>query len=163
MVEGPSGPFLLNIDILGNHAMEVFTILKDQQEGSTEDSTITTITCVSNVYIRQITYPKKGCKNVAHLHQHDHTTLLAAGSVDVNVNGQVTHYTAPSMIYIEKDHIHNFTSTEDNTVCYCIHALRDGDGVNDIIDPATIPKGVNPWWQSKRPLIKSTPYKKSNN
>jgi hypothetical protein len=139
--------------------MNVFILTKDRKDRDAEDSTIVTVTCVANVYIKQISYPKKGCKNVAHLHQHDHTTLLAAGSVDVNVNGQVTHYTAPSMIYIEKDHVHNFTSTEDNTVCYCIHALRDGDGVNDIIDPVSIPKGVHPWWQANRQPLDIEPPK----
>ena len=33
---------------------------------------------------------------------------------------------------------------EDATVIYCIHPLRDGDQVGDIIDPASVPNGVMP-------------------
>ena len=29
---------------------------------------------------------------------------------------------------------------EDDTICYCIHAIRDGERVEDIIDPADIPE-----------------------
>jgi hypothetical protein len=29
-------------------------------------------------------------------------------------------------------------------MAYCIHALRDGNGVDDILDPAMIPEGVDP-------------------
>ena len=47
------------------------------------------------------------------------------------------------MIYIHKDYIHELTALEDNTVAYCIHALRNGDGVDDIIDEDMIPKGMN--------------------
>jgi hypothetical protein len=33
---------------------------------------------------------------------------------------------------------------DPGTVAACIHAIRDGDEVEDIVDPAMIPKGVNP-------------------
>jgi hypothetical protein len=47
------------------------------------------------------------------------------------------------MIYIHKDKIHELVALEDNTVAFCIHALRDGNGVDDILDPAMIPEGVD--------------------
>jgi hypothetical protein len=31
--------------------------------------------------------------------------------------------------------VHKFIATEPNTVLACIHAIRDGDDVDDIIDP----------------------------
>jgi hypothetical protein len=47
------------------------------------------------------------------------------------------------MIYIHKDKEHELVALEANTVAFCIHALRDGNGVDDILDPAMIPEGVN--------------------
>ena len=47
------------------------------------------------------------------------------------------------MIYINKDIIHKLTASEDNTVAYCIHGLRDLEKSEDIIDPKMVPKGVD--------------------
>lgn len=108
-----------------------------------ENSPIISIGCISNVYIRQMNFQKVGDKNYPHLHTHDHTTLIASGSVECSVNGTVTIFNAPTMIYIVKDKLHFFTALEDNTVAYCIHAIRDGTNDNNIIAPASIPAGVD--------------------
>jgi len=47
------------------------------------------------------------------------------------------------MIYIHKDKRHELQALTDDTVAYCIHALRDKD-TGDILDPSMIPAGVNP-------------------
>jgi len=47
------------------------------------------------------------------------------------------------MILIRQDKNHELIALEDNTVAFCIHALRTGDRVEDIIDPASIPNGMN--------------------
>ena len=47
------------------------------------------------------------------------------------------------MIYIHKDKVHELEALTDNTVAYCIHALRDKN-TEDILDPSMIPVGVNP-------------------
>jgi hypothetical protein len=46
------------------------------------------------------------------------------------------------MIYIQAGREHTITALEDETVAYCIHALRAADGTGDILDPAMIPAGV---------------------
>lgn len=99
--------------------------------------------CVANLYSRQMHFQKTGDMEMGHTHPFDHLTLLAAGSLKVTVDGQETIFKAPHMIYIHKDKIHELVALEDNTVAYCIHALRDGDGVGDILDPAMIPDGVS--------------------
>mgnify|MGYP006406333819 CR=1 FL=1 len=66
-----------------------------------------------------------------HIHPFDHLTLLAYGSLQVTVNGKA-------------EHEHELVALEDNTVAFCIHALRDGNGVDDILDPLAIPLGVDP-------------------
>jgi quercetin dioxygenase-like cupin family protein len=81
---------------------------------------------------------------LGHTHPFDHLTLLASGSVELEVDGVVTQFSAPHMIYIKAEKDHKLVALEADTVAYCIHALRFGDKVEDIIDPDTIPKGVNP-------------------
>lgn len=102
------------------------------------------ISCVANLFCKQMLFAKAGDVEQGHCHAFDHTTLLGTGSVSVAVNGKSTKFTAPQMIFIQAELEHEITALEDNTVAYCIHALRNGDGVDDIIDPASIPEDVNP-------------------
>lgn len=101
-----------------------------------------TIGCVSNLWSRMMHFENSGDIEQGHTHPFDHLTLLASGKLQITVDGQVTTFQAPHMIYIHKDKKHELVALEDNTVAYCIHALRDGNGVDDIIDPTMIPKGV---------------------
>ena len=48
------------------------------------------------------------------------------------------------MIFIKASEYHELVAVQDDTVAYCIHALRVGDGVDDILDPAGIPEGIQP-------------------
>jgi len=108
--------------------------------------------CVANLFSRQMYFKKAGDIEHGHTHAFDHLTLLAKGKLQVTVDGKTSEFTAPHMIYIHKDKEHELLALEDNTVAYCIHALRDGDGVDDIIDPKSIPQGVYPATLAK-PLI----------
>lgn len=102
------------------------------------------IGCVANLFSRQMHFRKAGDIEHGHTHPFDHLTLLAAGALRVTVNGKTTDFKAPHMIYIKAEYRHELVALEDNTVAYCIHALRNGNGVDDIIDPASIPAGVDP-------------------
>jgi quercetin dioxygenase-like cupin family protein len=95
---------------------------------------------VANVYSRQMVFRHAGDYEQGHTHEFDHLTLLASGSLKVTVDGQVTVFKAPHMIYIHKDKMHELVALEDNTVAFCIHALRDMDG--NVIDTTMIPNGV---------------------
>lgn len=110
------------------------------------------IGCVANLYSRMMHFVKAGDTEEFHTHQFDHLTLLAKGKLRVTVDGQVSEFTAPHMIYIRKDKVHELVALADDTVAYCIHALRDGNGVDDIIDPSMIPAGVSALAMAK-PLI----------
>jgi hypothetical protein len=110
------------------------------------------IGCVANLFSRQMQFKKAGDLEHGHTHPFDHLTLLASGSLRVKVNNKITDFKAPHMIYIKAEYEHELTALEDNTVAYCIHALRNGNGVDDIIDPDSIPKGVNPLTIAK-PLV----------
>ncbi len=101
------------------------------------------IGCVANLYSRMMHFRKAGDVEIGHTHQFDHLTLLAKGKLKVTVEGVVTEFTAPHMIYIRKDKVHELEALTDETVAYCIHALRDKEN-NDILDPSMIPAGVSP-------------------
>lgn len=105
--------------------------------------------CVANLFSRQMYFSSAGDVEQGHTHPFDHLTLLAAGSLRVTVSGKVTDFKAPHMIYIKAEYEHELVALEDNTVAFCIHALRDGNGVDDILDPASIPVGVDPLTLSK--------------
>lgn len=106
----------------------------------------TKITCVSNLWLRQMHFVKAGDRNEGHVHNFDHITLLAKGSVRVDVDGNLTEFSAPHMIYIAKGKNHYLTALEDDTLAYCVHALRHGEREEDILDPEMIPDGIkNPF------------------
>jgi hypothetical protein len=102
------------------------------------------IGCVANLYSRMMHFRQAGDIEIGHTHQFDHLTLLAKGKLKVTVDGVATEFTAPHMIYIRADKNHELVALTDETVAYCIHALRDGNGVDDILDPSMIPQGVSP-------------------
>jgi hypothetical protein len=83
-----------------------------------------------------------GDKELGHSHPFDHLTLLTKGSLRITIEGQVTEFKAPHMIFIVKNKNHELIALEDDTLAYCIHALRDGDTVGDILDPTMVPNGA---------------------
>jgi quercetin dioxygenase-like cupin family protein len=104
---------------------------------------IVRIGCVANLFSRMMRFQKAGDIEIGHMHQFDHLTLLAKGKLKVTVEGVATEFIAPHMIYIHKDKVHELEALTDETVAYCIHALRNKDN-NEILDPSMIPAGVNP-------------------
>jgi quercetin dioxygenase-like cupin family protein len=97
------------------------------------------VTC--NVFVRQMHFKSAGDVEQGHTHPYDHLTLLAKGSVAVEVDGETTEFVAPHMIWIRADRQHKLTALTDNTVAYCVHALRE-EGTDDIIAPDMVPRGV---------------------
>jgi len=119
------------------------------------DAPYVTIGCVANLFSRQMHFRKAGDTEQGHAHPFDHLTLLAAGSLRVTVEGKTTEFKAPHMIYIKAEKMHELVALEDNTLAFCIHALRTGDRVEDILDPAMVPAGVKPHEVAK-PLVHVT-------
>lgn len=101
------------------------------------------MTCVKNIWIRQMHFAKAGDMNEGHVHKYDHVTLLAKGSAKVHVNGKTTEFIAPNVIYIKAGSNHNIEAMEDGTVAYCVHAIRNSE-TQDILDPSQIPDGIDP-------------------
>jgi quercetin dioxygenase-like cupin family protein len=95
---------------------------------------------VANVFVRQMHFAASGDQELGHGHPYDHLTLLAKGQMSVLIGDKETMFTAPSMIYIEANTQHTLTAASENTVAYCIHALREPTG--DIIAPNMVPQGA---------------------
>lgn len=102
------------------------------------------IGCVANIWSKMMYFKQAGDKEQGHTHNFDHLTLLAKGRLQVTVDGVSTEFTAPQMIYIHAEKMHELVAMVDETVAYCIHALRSDNESGDILDPSMIPAGVNP-------------------
>ena len=115
------------------------------------------LSLISNLWIKLMTFEKAGDVNEGHKHTFDHPTLLVKGRLQVDVDGSVSVFEAPHIIFIAKDRVHTLTALEDATVAACIHALRGTDRAEDIIDPDMIPAGINPNQLPDliRPLVKT--------
>jgi hypothetical protein len=92
-----------------------------------------------NIWVRQNLLEKVGDDNYGgHTHKFDHVSLLTKGKVLVEIEGHpAKEFTAPTFIVVRKEHKHKFTALEENTVWYCIFALRDLDGepIDELFDP----------------------------
>jgi hypothetical protein len=87
---------------------------------------------VDNVFVKMIPLNKVGDKVRGHAHVFDHITLLSVGSVRMKHNNGETNYTAPCLIVTPKGITHEFTSLTDFSLLCCIHAVRDGDSLDDV-------------------------------
>lgn len=101
------------------------------------------VSCVSSVYVRHMVFKNAGDVETGHAHVFDHQTLVAKGSIKVKANGKETVFNAPHCVFIRANVEHELTALQDDTVVYCIHALRDGEDVCDIIPPDSIPLGAS--------------------
>ncbi len=97
------------------------------------------IGCVANLFVRQMHFAAAGDMEMGHAHSFDHMTLLAKGKLKVRINDEETEFTAPQMIFIKANLQHELTASADNTVAYCVHALRD-NSTGDILESKMIPK-----------------------
>lgn len=99
-------------------------------------SSINQLGYFGNIWVRSHHYKKAGDTNGGgHYHRFDHVTLLATGSVKVEVDGhEPKEFNAPTFIVISKNHKHKITALTDDVVYYCVFAIRDIDGevVEDI-------------------------------
>lgn len=100
---------------------------------------LTSMQIVDNVFVKLHYFVRKGDTHQGHAHTFDHITLLASGSVLMKHDNGETEYKAPHLIVTPKGITHQFTALEPNTVFCCVHAIRDGDGVDDVASPDITP------------------------
>lgn len=115
----------------------------------------TDLKLVDNVFVKLHHFLDVGDTHQGHAHKFDHITLLASGKVLMKHDNGEQEFTAPHLIVTPKGVTHQFTALEPNTVFCCIHAIRDGDGVDDVA-----PQNITPEQQwdllTKYDLIQNT-------
>lgn len=96
---------------------------------------ITDLKLVDNVFVKLHQFINAGDTYHGHAHVFDHITLLATGRVLMKHDNGEQEFVAPKLIVTPKGITHQFTALEPNTVFCCVHAIREGSGVNDVASP----------------------------
>lgn len=99
------------------------------------------VSLVANTWIKMMHFKKEGDRNCGHAHQFDHQTLLSKGHFRVYVEDRVADFVAPTIVFVEAGKEHMIEALEDDCVAFCIHAVRNGVNVEDIMNPDDIPEG----------------------
>lgn len=94
------------------------------------------IQVVDNVFVKMIPLSGVGDLVQGHAHTFDHITLLSVGKVLMTHDNGRQEYTAPCLIVTPKGITHQFENLADKSLICCIHAIRDGDDVDDVADPS---------------------------
>lgn len=142
---------------------DVVVIKDDPRNGTLHDikrshkklSDVSDLGYFGNIWVRSHYFAKAGDTNGdGHRHYFDHVTLLANGSVLVEVEGhEPKKFQAPTFIVVEKEHKHKITALTDDVVYYCVFALRDIDGdVTDIYSGDNTAYGAAPddYWTAQK-------------
>lgn len=74
---------------------------------------------------------RAGCILVQHKHKYDHLSILAAGTIILDVNGKQSTLVAPQCLTI-KAGVHHGVMAVTDAVWYCIHA--ESEPVTDHTD-----------------------------
>ena len=96
---------------------------------------IVTMGDFGNVWLRLQQYPKKDKVVQGHTHFHDHMSLLVKVGLRVYVEGKEpfevwasSNPEVPTFFEVPAEHNHTFLPLEDDTVAYCVFAMRDMNG-----------------------------------
>lgn len=85
---------------------------------------------VDGIFIKQIFIKRKGAYMPQHSHVYDHMSMVATGSVEVTIEGELLGiYRAPTGILIRANKKHLFRTLEPDTTIYCIHNIKDAEGM----------------------------------
>jgi hypothetical protein len=130
------GEILRNAPVLGNYIYRDKELIKLKDRPIPEPDRIVDgsnkleeMGYFGNVWVRKLYFPTKETIHEGHEHKHDHVSLLAHGSVLVEIEGEpVTEFKAPTFITIKANKNHRIIALEDNTVWFCVFALRDENG-----------------------------------
>ena len=95
---------------------------------------------VDNVFVKMHHFVEAGGVEQGHAHFFDHITLLATGKVLMKHDNGEQEFTAPHLIVTPKGVVHQFITLEPNTVFCCIHAIREGDGIDDVASQDITPE-----------------------
>lgn len=93
--------------------------------GACEQPALWEHTSVDGVFIKQMLLKDAGTMVPQHAHEYDHTSMVAAGSVRVWIDGELAgDYAAPRPLFIKARAKHTFQSLQPQTLIYCIHNVK---------------------------------------
>ena len=95
-------------------------------------SILTDLKIVDNVWVKMYHLYDAGDTTSGHAHTFDHITLLAKGKVLMRAKGAEKEHVAPALLVTPKGIDHEFVALTPGTILCCIHAIRDGDHVDDV-------------------------------
>lgn len=95
---------------------------------------------VDNLYVKSITYEKKGEFMQQHVHTYDHAHLVGHGDILVECEGVDDKvYRAGDIINIKKHKSHKLICLSDSAVSFCIHSLKiKEDGTYESIGSVSV-------------------------
>ncbi len=93
-----------------------------------------------NIWTRELSFDEAGQIKRGHKHEFDHLHFLAKGSIRISVYDPknkhvaiyVGEYKAPAWIKVPKEHYHDIIALEDDTLGYCIQAIRNEN--DEVVD-----------------------------
>ena len=77
----------------------------------------------AGVYIKQLLMTNVGDTAEQHSHKSPHLSLLAYGTVEVEVDGIVTEAVGPTAILVDADKVHKITAVAVPALWYCVHGV----------------------------------------
>jgi quercetin dioxygenase-like cupin family protein len=89
------------------------------------------ISIVNDAFIKQMVFRKAGDRVMTHAHVYDHQSLLATGRLKLTIDGEESYWQAPSILVIQAGKYHLMEALDDQTVAYCIHAIKGADHIDD--------------------------------
>ena len=92
---------------------------------------------IGGVYAKEMKYPQ-GWIVKSHKHKYDHMSVLAKGTVVLEVDGVKEIFEAPAVINVTANKHHSVLALED-TVWLCIHKI-EGEFDIDTVDETLIVK-----------------------
>jgi len=80
----------------------------------------------NGIYTLEIIIPENGFVK-QHSHQYAHTSILAKGTVEIIADGEVMIRTAPTVMTLGENVMHEIKALDGEAVWYCIHTTDETD------------------------------------
>ena len=114
-------------ELENNPSIEPYMLVQKATEHGVRKADTSESGFYGNVWIRKQYYPTKATVHDGHTHNHDHMSLVK-GRVLVEVEGYESKEFDNTFFTVAAEKHHKITALEDNTIVYCIFAVKDEDG-----------------------------------